>query len=124
MMPYCRIDGTDVISYIDEDGYAWSENDLDSDDSGRTLDGVMHRGRIALKEKLEISFRPLTPIEAQTVLEAISNKEFVTVETNMDPKYGEINRIFYNSSRTASVATIYNDGTVCWSGIKASLIEQ
>lgn len=123
-MAFFKIGGVDIIRYIASNGIAWTENDLDSSDSGRTLDGIMHRGKIAGKVKIEISCKPLHAADCRVVLNALS-PEFVTVQTDFDPKVpGNVTRTMYNSSRPATCATIYDDGEVLWENLKFTLIEQ
>ena len=51
---------TDITPYIKFGGITFSRNDVEAPDAGRTLDGIMHRGRVAVKEKIEINTIPLT----------------------------------------------------------------
>lgn len=55
-----------ITPYIAYQGITFSRNDVEAPDAGRTLDGIMHRGRVAIKEKIEIKTKPLT--RAQTAL--------------------------------------------------------
>lgn len=56
----------DITRYIAYQGITFSFNAIEAPDAGRTLDGVMHRGMVAVKEKMEIKTVPLT--RAQTAL--------------------------------------------------------
>lgn len=122
--PYYTINGVPILPYIKDGGLTIDENDLDSEDSGRTLDGVMHRGRIAIKDKHTIMCRPLYTAESQIVINAISADEFVEVETNVHPKYGTVVKTMYNSSRTAAVFRLDEDGDAVWDNISFTLIER
>ncbi len=56
----------DITKYIAYQGITFSFNAVEAPDAGRTLDGIMHRGMVAVKEKIEIKTVPLT--RAQTAL--------------------------------------------------------
>lgn len=79
---------TPMIAY---QGISFSRNDIESPDSGRTLDGVMHRGRIAVKEKIKIKTVPLTKVQT-AALQALIYPE--TFQVRVTPYPGS------NSSRT------------------------
>ena len=58
----------DYSKYLAEDGLTPEDNDLDADGSGRNiLDGLMHRNKIATKEKWAIKFNRL-PAEVMSRL--------------------------------------------------------
>lgn len=115
-------DGVDIAPCIESDGLKWSLEDIDSADAGRTMDAVMHRGKVASKVRLDITCRPLTSAQARIVLSAIT-KEYVQIDY-IDPLYGRTTKTFYNSKRVANIRQIYRDGNVLWSGISFALIER
>jgi len=90
------IDGLDIVPYIAHRGLKWARNDIDAPNSGRTLDGLMHRGRVATKIRLDITCRPLKADELKTVLNAIY-PEYVEV-TYDDPMYGRVVKQMYSSN--------------------------
>ena len=47
-----------MLPYIAEDGLKWTRFDVEAPYTGRTLDGVMHRGRVAVKIRLDVTCRP------------------------------------------------------------------
>lgn len=55
-----EIDGTDITPYMNWDGLKYSTNDLDSEEAGRTLDGVMHRSRVATKVRWDVTTKKIT----------------------------------------------------------------
>ena len=75
------VNGVNMLPYIAKEGVKWQRSDLDAPDSGRTLDGIMHRGRVATKIRLDVTCRPLTSSEAAIVLNAIL-PEFISVTYN------------------------------------------
>ena len=118
------VNGVNLLPYLAAGGLKWKISDLDAPDSGRTLDGVMHRNRVAQKVDLEVTCRPLTTSEASTVLTAI-NPEWVTVVYD-DPRAGTTQtKTMYSNNRPATFLQQNWAGTgYVWSGITFPLIEQ
>lgn len=117
-----EVNGVNLLPYIDDEGIEVTRNDLDGSNAGRTLDGLMHRARVAVKAKINVTCKPLTEAQSQIVLNAIY-PEYVTVRYE-DPKDGIVQREMYSNNVPATVATVYNDGTTLWKGIKFPLIER
>ncbi len=117
-----KINGVDVLPYVDGEGFVWSRNDIDSEDSGRTMDGEMHRGRVAIKKRLDITCRPLNASETQILLNLI-RPEFVEVEYT-DPMDGLIWVNMYSNNVPATVMSIDDYGNAMWKGIKFPLVER
>lgn len=115
------INGTSILPYVAQEGVKWQRADLDAPDSGRTLDGIMHRGRVATKIRLDIVCRPLRSWEASTVLNLIL-PEFVTVQYT-DPMYGLTTKTMYSNNNPAQFLMIDEDDTEWWAGITFPLIE-
>ena len=117
-----EIGGADISSFIAEDGITWTRNDIDGPNAGRTINGKMIRDRVATKIRLDVTCRPLKQSEASTVLTSIM-PEFVTVHY-IDPVDGEVTRTMYSNNNPAVVSTVFDDGTVRFTGITFPLIEQ
>lgn len=117
-----KINNVDITPYIKNRGVKISYNDLDSSEAGRTLDGKMHRYRVASKVRIDITCRPLLTTEASTVLSSIT-PEFVVVEYT-DPKEGNsVTKTMY--SNNYPVSYLIQKGTdEWWEGITFPLIEQ
>lgn len=116
------IDGVDILPYIAYKGLKWTRSDIDGPDAGRTMDGLMHRQRVATKIRLDITCRPLTDGEASTLLKAILP---VYVEVSYtDPMEGTtVTRTMYSNNNPASFLLL--KGTVgLWDGISFPLVEQ
>ena len=112
----------DMTPYIASGGVKWSRSDIDSPSTGRTLDGLMHRGRVATKIRLDITCRPLKASELSIVLTAIY-PEYVTV-TYTDPMSGTVTKTMYSNNNPASYLFKRPDGTEWWSGITFPLVER
>lgn len=80
--------------------YSYGLQDVSIAESGRTDDALMHKGRIAQKRKLALSWSELTPEETSTVLTAF-NPEYFSVYfwDALDGRYET--RTFYAGDRSA-----------------------
>lgn len=116
-----KINGVDVSDYIGYGGLKWSRNDIDAPNSGRTMDGIMHRGRVGTKIKLEITCRLLNKNELHTVLNAIL-PQYVTVEYD-DPMYGHTTKTMYSNNNPATYQIRHRDGNEYWTGVSFPLVE-
>ncbi len=117
-----QVGNLNMLPYIAEDGIRWTRFDVEAPDTGRTLDGLMHRGRVATKVRLDISCRPLSSAEAMLVLNAIY-PAYVTVRYT-DPMYGNVTRTMYSNNNPCTAATVNADGSAVWEGISFPLIER
>lgn len=111
----------DITEYIAFGGLKWSRNDVDSPDTGRTLDGIMHRGRVSTKIRLDITCHPLKANELAIVLNLIL-PEYIYVRYD-DPMYGNVVKHMYSNNNPASYCILKPDGTEYWSDITFPLIE-
>ena len=117
-----KINGVDILPYVAHQGIKWQRSDLDSSEAGRTMDGMMHRGRVATKIRLDITCRPLRSEEAKIVLNAIL-PEYISVEYT-DPMDGLVTREMYANNNPATHMLIQEDGTEWWSGITFPLVQK
>lgn len=95
------INGVDITPFVAFGGFAYQHSDIDAPDSGRTMDAVMHRGRVASKIRLDITCRPLKTAEASTVLSAIA-PEWVTVTFTDPMTASNVTKTMYSNNRKAS----------------------
>lgn len=116
------VNGVDMTPYIAYGGLKWQRNDIDSPATGRSLDGLMHRGRVTTKIRLDITCRLLTASELQLVLNTIY-PEYVTV-TYDDPMYGRVTKTMYSNNNPASYQIKKPNGIEYWSGVTFPLIER
>lgn len=111
-----------MTPYIAYGGIKWSRNDIDSPETGRAMDGLMYRGRIATKTRLDITCRPLKKAEISVVLNAIL-PEYVTV-TYDDPMYGTVTKPMYSNNNPAVFQLRKSNGDEYWGGVTFPLIER
>lgn len=116
------INNVNIAPYVAKGGFKWQRNDIDSPKAGRTMDGFMHRGRVATKISLEITCRPLKASELQTVLNAIY-PEYVAVSYD-DPMYGYVQKTMYSNNNPASYLLPQMDGNDLWTGVTFPLVER
>ena len=116
------VNGVDMTPYVAYGGFKWSRQDIDSPDTGRSMDGLMHRGRVATKIRLDITCRPLKAEELQIVLNAIL-PEYVTVVYD-DPMYGLVTKTMYANNNPAVFQLNKSDGRQYWTGVTFPLVER
>lgn len=116
------INGTDITNYIAYNGIKWTRYDIDSPQSGRTMDGLLHRGRVATKIKMEISCRPLTAEELNHLLNLLL-PEYITVQY-VDPMYGTITKTMYANNNPAQYHLHQRNGREYWTGVSFPLVER
>lgn len=116
------VGGVDLTPYIASGGLKWQRNDVESQYAGRTLDGKMHRGRVAIKARLDVSCRPLTAAELSTVLTAIQPETVSVTYTNPQTNTNRT-ATFYSNNVPASFLIVGSDGTEYWNGVSFPLIE-
>lgn len=57
----------DITPLIAWQGLTFSRNDVEAPDAGRSMDGLMHRGRVAVKEKMNVQTIQLTKAQVSTL---------------------------------------------------------
>lgn len=75
----------DITPYIKYQGITFSRNDVEAPDAGRTLDGIMHRGRVAVKERMDVETIPLTKAQS-SALQTLLYPETIQVRVNPYPQ--------------------------------------
>lgn len=100
----------DITPYIKYGGLTFSRNDVEAPDSGRTMDGVMHRARVAIKERMDIETIPLKKAQVAT-LQNLLYPETFQVRVNPYPQTNaSVTMTMYsNSVKTTHVIHRHND---------------
>ena len=75
----------DLTPYIAWQGVTFSRNDVDAPNAGRDMSGYMHRGRVAVKEKMTVKTRPLTKAESSRI-QTLLYPETIRVRVNPYPR--------------------------------------
>ena len=116
------IDGVDIAKIIKQKGLKWTRNDIDSSNAGRTLNGLMNRGRVCTKIKLEITCVPLTQPIANTILTLIY-PQYISVHY-VDPMLGERMVEFYSNNVPTTFNSQATDGSLLWDELSFPLVER
>jgi hypothetical protein len=116
------IDGTDIRSFIAEDGVKWQRNDIDGENAGRSKSGTMIRDRIGIKMRCDITCRPLTLQEAR-LLQSLIEPEFVSVQYT-DLLYGDVTKVMYSNNGDATISAAFGDSDALIRNVTFPLIEQ
>ena len=66
----------DITPYIAFQGLTFSVNSVDAPDAGRDMSGLMHRGMIAIKEKMNINTIQLTRSQVSTLISLLLPASF------------------------------------------------
>ena len=116
------IDNVDITKIIKEKGIKWTRNDIDSANAGRALSGLMNRGRVTTKIKMEITCIPLEQNIVSPLLNLIY-PEYVLVHY-VDPMLGVRAVQFYSNNVPATFASQATDGTLLWADLSFPLVER
>lgn len=117
-----KINGVDLPKFPST--FKVTISDLDDQDStARTMDGILHRDRIAIKQKIELSFKMLTGPELATTLQMISDVFFDVTYPN--PYTGaDDTKTFYVGDRSAPVGKRNANGDLFWTEVSFNFVEK
>lgn len=122
-MPYMKINGRDITRYILQNGIQLSENDLDSPKAGRTLDALMHRGKVAEKNRADIKLVYTKKVVLDWLIPLLRS-EYFTCETDLFPGQGNLTMEMYNSTRKYGAALIDEDGITWYKDASFNIIQR
>jgi hypothetical protein len=101
----------------------WGLSDESSEESGRTLDGIMHKDIIASKVKLDCAWNNVSGSDASTILQAVCPYAFRSI-TYIDPlTNSQVTKTFYTGDKSAPVKSYAVNG-VTYSSVYFNFIEQ
>ena len=75
----------DITPWIAWQGLTFSRNDVDAPNAGRDMSGYMHRGRVAVKEKMNIQTVQLTRAQSSK-LQTLLYPETILVRVTPYPR--------------------------------------
>lgn len=67
----------DITPYIAWQGLTFSVNSVDAPDAGRDMSGLMHRGMVAIKEKMNVQTVQLTRAQVSTLISLLLPESFL-----------------------------------------------
>ena len=87
----------DITPFIAWQGLTFSLNSVDSPDAGRDMTGLMHRGMIAIKEKMNVQTVQLTRAQVSKFMSLLSPAQFYVRVTP------------YPNTNSAKIMTMYSN---------------
>lgn len=114
------INGHDYSRYIQSDGYKWTREDLDSENTKRVKGGKLRRDKIDTKRKLSFTMMPMTRDLLAQLDSDLSQPTFSATYLDL---HGEQTRTFYCSSFPSDLSMVFSDGAELWKGASFSMIE-
>lgn len=124
-MPYMTLskgsDSIEIAPYIEE--INWSENDLDDPDAGRTLDGLMHRGKVTSKRRADIKLINVSAATANSIFQILRN-EYFYCSTDLMPGDDALYIEMYNSTRKGGIQIITTDNLILHKDVSFNIIER
>lgn len=94
---YGNAQWNDITPYIAWQGLTFSRNDVDAPDAGRDMSGLMHRGRVASKEKMNIQTIPLTKAQSSSLQQLLFPE---TIQVRVTP---------YPRTNSAHIMNMYSN---------------
>ena len=117
-----KINGVDLPKMPSSFSVTISDLD-DGTTTTRTMDGKLHRDRIAVKRKLELKFNAMSWSELSMILQMIEDIFFDV--TYPDSQTGTLEtKEFYVGNRTSPIALFRPNGDVIWNNIAFNFIER
>jgi hypothetical protein len=94
----------DITPWIAWQGLSFSRNDVDAPDAGRDMTGLMHRGRVASKEKMNIQTVQLTRAQS-SALQTLLFPETIQVRVTPYPRTNavQVMNMYCNNVKTTYV---------------------
>ena len=115
------INGVDYSRHIRaKDGAGWSRNDIDTDKTARTKDGLIRRDKICTKRKLSFKLINMTRAQLAALDDALSETFYEA--TYMD-LHGIQTRTFYTSEFSSNIESMYSDDGE-WGEAEFNMIER
>lgn len=98
---YTNSSWVDITPFIKYQGVTFSRNDVDSTGAGRDMSGTMHRGRVASKEKMNITTIPVTRTQS-SMIQTLLFPETIIVRVNPYPRTNSL-QTFYMYSNNVKI---------------------
>lgn len=97
--------------------YDFSIEDLSSDATGRSLDGIMHKDVVAVKDYYTVTWKKLSRADMALILNLVDGKSSFTF-TYIDPRLpnGYVSQQFYVGKRSGKAVNL-RDGKNTWSDL-------
>lgn len=108
MMEVFKIKGPDgqwhdFSGKIQRKGISWSRDDLDGEESGRTMDGVMHRAKVAVKRNMSFKLMKMSREDLAYLDDCLSQETFTLRYFDL---HGSMEKEFYCSQLKATFVDV------------------
>lgn len=87
----------DITAYIKFEGADFGRHDVEAPDAGRDMAGLMHRGRVAIKERVDLQTIP------------IDNTVTALLHSYVEPETVQFRITPYPSTNAAKIMTLYSN---------------
>lgn len=114
------INGHDYSTWVQDDGFSWSRDDLDSAKTGRVKSGNMRRVKVTEKRNLSYRMRPMPERLAAQLDTDLHENQFPVQYHDL---HGDQTRQFYCSQFPADLRQIIDEGNLLWGNISFNLHE-
>ena len=114
------INGHDYSRFIESKGYGWSREDLDSENTVRTRDGLLRRDKIGVKRKLSFRLMNMTRAQLAQLDRDLSQASFSASYMDL---HGTMTRSFYCSSFSVTLETAPEGADDAWGEAAFNMIE-
>ena len=113
----------DITKYIAWQGLTFSRNDVDAPDAGRDMSGLMHRGRVGVKEKMNVNTVPLTKSES-SMIQTLLYPETIQVRVTPYPRTNAAQILsMYSNNVKVTYLIHYTKGSEDMQSLSFPLIE-
>lgn len=113
----------DITPYIAFQGLTFSRNDVDAPDAGRDMSGLMHRGRVGVKEKMNINTIPLTRAQSASI-QSLLYPETIQVRVTPYPRTNAAQILsMYSNNVKVTYLIHYTKGSEDMQSLSFPLIE-
>lgn len=99
----------DITPYIAWQGLTFSRNDVDAPDAGRDMSGLMHRGRVAVKEKMNIQTVTMTKAQS-AALQTLLYPQSIQVRVNPYPRTNASQTMTMYTNNVKTTYVVHTNG--------------
>ena len=99
----------DITPWIAWQGLTFSRNDVDAPDAGRDMSGLMHRGRVAVKEKMNIQTVTMTKAQS-AALQTLLYPQSIQVRVNPYPRTNASQTMTMYTNNVKTTYVVHTNG--------------
>lgn len=113
----------DITPYIAFGGLTFSRNDVDAPRTGRAISGLMYRGRVAVKEKMNVQTIQLTRAQSAWLQELLY-PQYIQVRVTPYPRTNSVHQMQMYSNNVKATYTIHYENGEDMQSLSFPLIER